>query len=246
MSTEITVTMTPRTVQCLIASASRLHALHGVVTSDATCRPVVWWQADAMPRMTVGWSREVGAFTASSPVAAGTPVRPGFTTPVPPGELLQVGAGGIGEVLREGYPGVVAFLNTTTSPFVVGVAAVPDGSREPRPICATTLHGRTLQTLRPAGRVLLVFASGRLAVGTVVGDDIASEPGCYSPALLVDVDPDEERQVAYDIDEGWSTDDDGSWATPLPATADLLAAAVRPTLGPQTRGPGTSGPAGGP
>ena len=121
------------------------------------------------------------------------------------------------------------YLNTTTTQFTCGISAKQNGNFSP--LCAFPLHGENLQTIIPIDKVLLFFSTRALNAGTVIGPHFASFSvlAAYGPGILVHVAEGNNRDVSYDINQGWRWGG-FSWAQQVAANQDLVSLLIEPEV----------------
>lgn len=215
---QVQISMTPATVTALTESGSRLQACRAVQSSDRAGRPLLWRSLEYSTTTYVGWTNRHFAYTSRSAIKAGQRISVGFQAVIDTGETLQVTAGGIGEVSREGWAGAISIHNTTTTQFTCGLGGP---SEDPEPTCAFPLYGDHLQRIVPLPKVLLMFSTQPLAPGTVIDGTTTAARTSVGPSVLVDLASGSDRAVSFDINTGWSWGG-FSWARQIPAGTDLV------------------------
>jgi hypothetical protein len=223
----ITLHMDTKTVTALADSGSALYGFVAVRASDAAARPLVWLRSQAYSAITrVTWSPGWQAYTSTGAAAAGQPVRPGFSAPIAPGQVLRVsGAGGTGAVLPSPFASETAVLNERAQPYLCGLSQrAGDGDDAFAPVCMLPLYGGGLQIIVPLPTVLLMFSTVAAEPGTVA--EVATGPG-----VLLELEGAPGRAVRFDVDAGWAWSG-GTWARAVPAAADLVALLVQPPANP--------------
>jgi hypothetical protein len=236
---QVTIGMSASTVSALGASGSVLYGFKAVRNSDLAARPLVWTLSQSYSVTTVvSWQESYGAYTSASPIVAGGQVAVGFESGIDLGQTLEVEAGGIGVVVDGGQPLAISILNQTSTPFTCGLAQPAGGaSSTPAPVCACPLYGNNLQIVTPLEKVLLMFSTDVLSLGTVIGSTLgsASSQGfqaaerraggtvlaAASQGIFIDLTTDPIRSVTYDLNAGWSWGG-YSWAQPVAANANLV------------------------
>ncbi|HLM69063.1 MAG TPA: hypothetical protein VK358_16100, partial [Longimicrobium sp.] len=191
----ITIQMEPATLTALTESGYSLLAFAAVQVSDAEAQPLVWFTTQSYLETTqVQYGAGYQAFTAAFAVPA-SPVAPGFSTTIAPGqELLVQTSFGTGLVTENGWQGALAIANQTTTPFQCGISEPVGGAFAP--VCLLPLHGYNGQLIVPLPSILLMFSTGAPGAGT----PLARATG---PGVLLDVGTEPAPQVSYDIDQGW-------------------------------------------
>lgn len=121
-------------------------------------------------------------------------------------------------------------FNTTDTQFSVGLMQAPLET-EAAPLFVAPLYGHNLNSAHATEKVLLVFSTEDLALGTVV-DTLPLSPNVsysYDAAVsqAVFVNASENRSLTYDINKSWSWDG-GVWAKYVPPGSDLVSLLVEP------------------
>lgn len=244
----VTVAMPTATVTALACSGARLYAFRAVRASAAAC-PLVWMVLPYSQHTALEHCTGLDAYTCPAPAEPGRPVRVGFTAPITTGQTLAVAPGGTGQVTQTGPASALAIRNDTEERFGCGLgtrtisgnggattsAMLSDATAaETRtaglvtplvparpatlPYCHLPLNGQTLQILTPLDRILLMFATRIIDPGTPA--DSFYGPGTFSPGIVLDLAPAMARSVSYQIDHGWSWEQD-TWARAVPAGTPL-------------------------
>lgn len=219
---QVDIVIPPATVTALINGGYYLYVLHATQMTDGAARPTIWSATQSISANTqVIWPDAVSAYTSPASIVIGKPISIGFDTAIKGGQTLDVAAGGNGTVMIGGPPTEITFNNTTTTPFTVGFA-IENASSTNIPTFAVPLYGGQSNQAFPSPQVLLSFSTKVYAPGTVI---TSIQPNslalaAYTPALLVDLNGVDQRQVNFDINSGWSW---GSfaWAQTVSANADL-------------------------
>jgi hypothetical protein len=226
----VKIEMPAETVTALINSGFYLYGFKAVVSSVKSGRPLVWLRTQNYSAMSiVGWTNYYEAYTSGSPIILNGQIFEGFSLNIKLGQTLRVQAGGLGTVLNQGPGSAISILNTTDAQFTCGISQMQNDA--PAPYCALPLYGKGMCVLSPVERVLLMFCTSRVSEGTVIEQaydstcpDVAGfgAPGAYSSGILLDLTFDTELSVTFDINNGWSWDDD-SWAQEIPPNSNLVA-----------------------
>lgn len=222
---EVTIGMAAATAAAISAQGARLCAMLTVESSSQATLPVLWLQTGQYStKTTVCWPGACSAYTApwQGAIGTGATISPGFSIPMAPGQQLTVDqAAGTGEVTAAGpIPDAIAVFNMTTTPFAAGIAQGLNNSFPP-PICASPLHGQSVDLFVPVEQILLAFSNVRGRPGTVV-------TSLFAPGILVDLTEAATRTVQFDIDQGWSWGST-TWAQAVGATEDVVPLLVRPS-----------------
>jgi hypothetical protein len=206
---QLTIEMSPPTVQALQQSGSMLYALQAV-QGPGGGEPLAWVQTGSFAEnTTLGWSDGYQAFTAQSTATVVVSV----SVDIAPGQTFVVPAG---TVQNEGVAGAIGILNQGTQPTRAGIGLKSGASSSP--LCAFPLYGGGLLLVVPTQQVFLMFSgvSGQSAV-----------PQSLGPGVLVDMAGGGERQVTFDVNEGWSWGG-FSWARAYPPLTDLTTLLIQP------------------
>ncbi|MDH5479924.1 MAG: hypothetical protein OEX11_04100 [Nitrosomonas sp.] len=219
---QVDISLHSDTVSLLIDGGYFLYTMFAIEMTNGTARPTIWSRTqNIMGKMTVEWPAAVSAYTSSSNIASGRTIRIGYETKVSNGQIFEVTAGGGGRVKIDGAKLQITVTNTTNTQFTSGFAR--PYAEEFIPIYAVPLYGNQTNVASVSPQILLLFTTKRLEPGTVV-ENFVQKPAiqaAYSPSLLVNVTDRETRQVAYDINTGWSWGD-YSWAQIIPTNANLV------------------------
>lgn len=216
-SYKVDVTMTGETLDGL-----KGYHLYGFreVPGPAGAKPVLWFQTTSFElTSTIAWTEDYQVYTSLDDA---TQVEPAASYPVELGQVLRVTSPtGAGEVTSQGgVDGAISVLNLTSTSFTCGIAqAQPNGSLVP--VSVLPLPGNSANQIVPDEKIILMFATVPLNTGVVVEQ-------AYSPAILIDLTGVSNRSVSYDIQSGWSWQNQAGWATLYSATQDLLPL-IKPT-----------------
>lgn len=221
MSYDVSIAMQPDTLTALANSGFSLYGFKATENSDLAGRPLVWLRMINYAATTiVTWSSQYQAYISTSPILSNTEVLVGTTVDITPGETLQIGAGASVAVLREGPSTGISIFNTTEQPFTCGLSENLSGTFTA--FCAFPLNGNGVEVFTPLEKVILMFSTASVAIGTVIDQSFSyAGPGAYSPAIIIDVTEDEPRSVSFDINEGWNWGA-YNWGQQIPGTSNLL------------------------
>lgn len=221
MSNQVSVVMQADTLTALANSGFSLYGFTATENSDLAGRPLVWLRMMNYAATTlITWSAQYQAYISNSPIVSNTEIVVGTAANITPSETLQVGPGGSLAVLSEGQSTAISISNTTEQPFTCGLSENLSGTFAP--FCVFPLNGNGVEVFAPLERLLLIFSTASVAVGTVIDQSFCSAgPGAYSPAIVIDVNDDEARNVSFDINDGWSWGA-YNWAQQIPGTSNLL------------------------
>ncbi len=207
---EISITMSPATVEALNESGSALLALLGVYGADRTGEPTAWLRTTPVETRTVIALNDVLSAYLEKNLATGV-VRE--SRPITLGQGFIVPASGQPTVQQGVVPGWVSIVNKGTDVWTSGLGAGP----ESLPIVAFTLHGNNALFIRPSWRVFLMLSPEPVPASGIV--DRATGPG-----VLVDLGATSPVNLGYDIDQGWS------WQSPVEAQAVAPTTLLQPLL----------------
>ncbi|HKY05045.1 MAG TPA: hypothetical protein VJQ56_09150, partial [Blastocatellia bacterium] len=181
--------------------------------------PLVWMQTQNFSaNSVVTWEEEYQAYTSNTRVIPNAQIVPMFSAPIMPGQALQVRQGGYGMVVPGGPPSAFSILNQTSTQYTCGISQAVGNSNAP--CCAFPLYGNMMAVIAPTNKVLLMFSSIPINVGTVAFQ-------AYSPGILIDLTGTNQRNVTYDINSGWSGGG-ASWAQNITANSDLIPLLIQP------------------
>ena len=213
--------MNADTLAALGSSGFSLYGFKATGNSNLAGRPLVWLRISNFAATTiVSWTSQYEAYISHSPIVSNTGVVVGTSAGITPGETLQVGPDGSVAVLREGPPASVSIYNSTEEPFTCGLSENQSGTFTP--FCAFPLNGNTVDVITPLERVLFMFSTASMPIGTVIDQSfIYAGPGAYTAGILIDVNEDEQRSVSFDINEGWSWGA-FNWGLQIPTISNLL------------------------
>jgi hypothetical protein len=212
---KITISMSDETVTELLQNGFSLYGLHAVKAAG-NARPVVWYQTKDFALTTgIAWTEGYQAYTSRSQIIPNGRIIAMAAYDIHPGLVLTVDSPmGTGEVTSGGSPGAISIFNQTISELTCGLAvAQPCGSGF-APVCALPLFGYGMVLISSVPRVFLVFESMRIDPGTVVGQ-------AYGQGILIDLSDAPARSVSYDINRGWSWENEASWARTVPPNTAL-------------------------
>lgn len=218
---QVDILLDSATVRALINGGYFLYTMFAVKMTDGAARPTIFSGTQSiMPKMTVEWSAAVSAYTSSSEITNGGRIRIGYETQISNGQTFEVAAGGGGQVKTVGSSLQITVTNTTKTQFTSGFARPNPG--ESVPIFAVPLYGSQTNVASALPRILLNFSTSKFEPGTVVESFVPKSTmrAAYSPSLLLNAADSGTRQVAYDINTGWSWGD-YAWGQTINVDADL-------------------------
>lgn len=224
---QVDISLGPATVSALIDGGYFLYTMFAIEMTDGAARPTIWSGTKSiMAKMTIEWPAAVSAYTSSSAITSGGQISIGYDTKISDGQTFEVAAGGGGQVKTEGPALKITVTNTTETQFTSGFARPNAG--EAAPFFAVPLYGNQINVAAALPKILLQFTTKKFEPGTVVESFVpkSTSQAAYSPSLLVNATDSGPRQVAYDINTGWSWGN-YTWAQTIPANADLAIVLIK-------------------
>ncbi len=211
---EITIAISPETVQALSAGGFSLCVLKAIsTTAGGGGRPLYWLVSKQFATSIVlRWTTQCEAYASQSTGI----VEVSASAPITYGQVFNVQTG---TVTDDGLPGAMSILNTTTTQYTCGLSA-PVGSQF-LPIAAFPLYGNMMDAFAPVEQMFLMFTTYPAVPGS------AAERS-YAQGLLVDFDSAPERVVSFDVNDGWSWDG-GPWARAVPPNSQLAPLLIHQT-----------------
>jgi hypothetical protein len=210
----VMIAMSQQTVNTLALNNFVLYGFKAV-RSSLPGAPLVWFQSTSYGTETdLSWSQEFQAYTSTSQIVPGGAIRASNSYAADLQQTLEVtGPKGTGQVVHSGTPSAISIHNLTETEFRCGISEIqPDGGVTP--MCVFPLFGGNLDIIAPIAKILLMFSSTPVRTGTVVFQS-------YGRGLLIDLTGAQSREVAYDVNAGWSWGG-GAWAQQVPASAELV------------------------
>jgi hypothetical protein len=195
----ITITMSQPTVTALQSSGYSLYGFKGVQTTLQGGAPLVWINTQQFSLNTVvSWQEQYQAYTSTSQIIPNGQITASAAYSINLGQTLNVTSPtGSGAVVTGGTANAISVNNQTTTPLTCGVSQVQGSSNTPNPLCAFPLYGLALDTMAPIELVLLEFATSVVNTGTVIYQ-------AFSQAVLIDLTSSSQIAVSFDINTGWS------------------------------------------
>lgn len=222
---KVTITMSADTVTKLADAGFWLYGFKGFWISGDSAVPLLWFRDRHYGESTVvSWPEQYEAY--SSYISHGedvprTEIVTTFSAPIELGQTLEISAHDIGTVISNGIPQGIAIYNMTTTQYTCGLSMRDGGSAAP--FCAAPLYGGATQVFAPCFNLLLMFSTDPISVGHSVEQS-------SGPALLIDLTTSHQREISYDIDQGWGWNN-ATWARRVAlrtALAPLLNAPPNP------------------
>ncbi|RDJ01464.1 hypothetical protein [Rhizobium grahamii] len=192
----VTISMGQNTVAALSSGNYSLFGFKGVQTSAGGGVPLVWFKSDDFGLDTeVSWEVQYEAYTSRSAIIPNGQIKGLSSYAIDLGQTLEVETPqGTGSVVN-GTEGVISIENLTTTQVTCGISEVVDGTAQP--LCAFPLYGNGLDAIVPIQKILLTFSTNTVNTGTVIEK-------AYSQSILIDLTAKTHREVAFDINLGWS------------------------------------------
>lgn len=219
---QVNLTLSQATVLALQGGGYNLYGFKAVQSTMKSGAPLVWFSMPATNLLTtnnIGWTEQYQAYISNTlPVAPNTTVVASATVDISLGQQWNVEPGGGDDVTTAGPAIAISINNTTKTPFSCGVSMEQNGVFNP--LCAFPLYGGGLDVIAPIEKIVLIFSTLPVNTGTVIEQ-------AFSPGIFIDLTADNQRSVAFDINQGWSWDG-GSWGQQIPANSTLIPFLVEP------------------
>lgn len=212
MAYSILIQMSSQTVIALMQSGYQLCGFKAVQSASGGGAPLVWFSSNnLMQNVQISWTQSYQAYISNSQIVPNGQVVAMSSYPISLGQTFQVQNYGGGQVVNSGSAGSISILNQSTMQFTCGISESVNG--QSFPICAFPLYGNFLDVIAPVEKVLLMFTSMPMNVGTVAFQS-------YGPGVLIDLTSSNFRTVEFDINTGWSWGG-ASWGQSVPANMDI-------------------------
>jgi hypothetical protein len=155
-TSQITIQLSPTTLQPLIAAGYSLLAFQYVEATAAGGEPLVWLQTKSLAQnIVISWTPGYNAYVSSSPIAVNGGVVMSSMAPIADGQILQVNQDGSIAVTGGGPADAMSVLNATTTLYTCGLAlGMGEGAY---PIAAFPLYANSMVAIAPLDKVLLIF-----------------------------------------------------------------------------------------
>ncbi len=216
----ISITMTPSTVTVLSRNGFALYGFKAVKTGTQGAAPLVWFRTRSIFLNTqVTWTDQYRAYLSSSPIIPNGTIAVSSAIAIDLGQTAVVGQDGHLTTIAQGTPSAISLSSASFQQWTSGIAQ-PGADQQPSPLVALPLSGSGIEVVTPIEKVLLLFAAATFDAGMV-------SYKAYAPGILVDLTGASQRNVSYDINNGWSSGG-GAWATPVAAQQDLIPILVNP------------------
>jgi hypothetical protein len=207
--------MSQDTVGLLFDNGFYLYGFKAVISPPKNSAPLVWFTYSQYSlNNALTWTEQYAAYTSTTAIVSGVTIVSSADYPMNLGQTLNVtGGSGIGNVTTNGISGAISITNQTTSPLTTGISQQnPMG--EFTSMCAFPLFGNNTDVIAPIEQVALMFAKKKVNTGTVIYQ-------AFSQGIFIDLTSDPEREVSYDINQGWSWNGQ-PWAQIIPSNANLV------------------------
>jgi hypothetical protein len=216
----INITMTVGTVMFLSRNGFALYGFKAVKTTNQGAAPLVLFRNSSVFLNTqVTWTDQYRAYLSSSPIIPNGTVAVSSAIAIDLGQTAVVGQDGHLTAIAQGTPSAISLSSASFQQWTSGIAQ-PSADPQPSPLVALPLSGNGIEVITPVEKVLLLFAQTTFSAGTV-------SYKAYAPGILVDLTGASQRDVSYDINNGWNSGGN-AWATPVAAQQDLIPILVNP------------------
>jgi hypothetical protein len=211
----LVITLDQATSSALQANGYHLYAFRPVVSSNKSGVPLVWTRLDTyLQSISIDFtSIALTAYISTDAIAVNQAVGIGVDTAVVTGQTVTVSAGGTLSVADNAPAGDIYIVSNATAAYTCGLAAEID-TQSVTPFCAFSLYSRFEVTMQPADAIFVMWATSTYDTAVYMQQSLG-------PGLLVAFDGTTQRTVAYDITDGWQTDNAG-WAVPVASGANLV------------------------
>ncbi|CAB1275499.1 hypothetical protein [Candidatus Nitrosacidococcus tergens] len=189
------------TVDKLKAGLYYLHAFKAVQASsiDKTAAPLVWFRTNIYLKTTkIKWTEQYQAYTSRDSLIPNGTVSASTAYNIDFGQILVVNSeAGTGDVVGRGVPETISVRNNVIgTEFTSGISQMVGDKASP--LCALPLYGAGhLITMAPIQKVLVMFSAESKVAGSVTYK-------AFSPSGLFNFGKETEREVQYEINNGWS------------------------------------------
>ena len=216
----INITMTPSTVTVLSRNGFALYGFKAVKTATQGAAPLVWFRTRSVFLNTqVTWIDQYRAYLSTSPITPNGTVAVSSAIAIDLGQTAVVGGNSQLTAIAQGTPSAISLSSASFEQWTSGIAQ-PSADQQPSPLVALPLSGNGIEVITPVEKVLLLFAQATFSAGTV-------SYKAYATGILVDLTGASQRNVSYDINNGWNSGGN-AWATPVAAQQDLIPILVNP------------------
>ncbi|MFB9845027.1 hypothetical protein [Mucilaginibacter ginsenosidivorans] len=196
----ITVALDSYTLGKLQAGNYSLQVFKGAKGNQSTALPTLWFSVtEFSATVSLKWTEQYGAFVDNQTIANGVVVDISSSKAMNLGDLMTLLSDGDTNVTTTGgRDGAITVFSQQSNEWICGMTQSMNGSA-PTPICAFPLFGSQADLMEPYETVVLMFASGQVATGTVVEEAISSSVTITLSGAAPSV------AVAFDMNLGWNT-----------------------------------------
>lgn len=210
---EVQISMDAATVEALQNGNFSLYGFKAVQTNQGGGAPLVWFKSQNISLTTqVAWQTQYQAYVSNSAIIPNGTITASNEVDIDLGQTWQVQQTGDGPVVDGGPARAISILNESSRPWTTGISQVVDGAANP--LCAFPLYGHSLDVIAPIEKVLLTFATEQVNTGTVIFQS-------FSQSILIDLTSANQRNVTFNINNGWSWGG-FNWGRTVPASTDLV------------------------
>jgi hypothetical protein len=222
MDQQVNIKLAPATLTAIMGLGYALYVMRAFDTTNAQGKALVWLTTTQLAEsIRIAFESRYEAYVWTSRMVANAVIISTSTAPVDLGQTATVDENMRIAVSQGGNSDGVTIVNGIATPYTTGLMASGNGALAP--IFAEPLHGLAADIAAPLDQFLLTFTTQGVAPGTLVEH-------AMSQSLLVDLSGVLERDVAFEIDAGWSAGG-AAWAKTVPAGSALTPVLVheRPT-----------------
>ena len=196
----ITIKMSQDTVDKLTAAGTSFYGFKAVQTNNAGGQPLVWFSSDNFgTKLVISWTTDYQAFTTKTKIKDGVTIQATNAYDIDLGQNLEVlGDAGTGKVVNGTVPLAIGINNKTSTEMVCGISQMVKGDASP--LCAFPLYGNYLDLIVPIQKVALMPATQAIDTGSVIMQ-------AFGQGILLDLTLNNNANVNYDINAGWSNAD---------------------------------------
>ena len=193
---QVTIEMSPATVEGLSAQGSTLVAMKAVKALGTGGVPLVWLATNSFSASNVvAWNSQFQAFSSPGPIVVGGTLPAAGTAPIGLGQAATIQSDLSLDVVG-GQLGDAMLIDNQSGNECVG-AFGQSVSGSPNPLCAFPIPQPGLVLIYPIEIVFLAITSIPITLGMV----LEANPG---PSMTVDLTENPSRTVVYDINLGWA------------------------------------------
>lgn len=194
----ITVSIDSYTLGKLQAGNYSLQVFKGAKGNQTTALPTLWFAVSQFSStVSLKWTEQYGAYVDNQTVADGVVVDISSAKSMNLGDLMTLLSDGDTSVSTTGgRSGAITVFSQQQTEWLCGMTQSMNGSA-PTPICAFPLYGSQADLMEPYETVVLMFASGQVATGTVVEEAISSSITLTLSGAAPTI------AVSFDMNLGW-------------------------------------------